>query len=568
MEVLDMEERELFISLKSRNKMIFIVIISALLLIGVAMLMKLNIPYHIIFGLIIFACVINGICYIIIKQRLFLKWLKNFQPIINLLLITSGVHYTGGIESIFSYLYLMVIAGESIRGGIKRGWVFAGISVALFSLIVILEARDVIPHIHVCDFFDKNAYKNFAFFMIGCSLVIAFLTASLTGYLSLVVKNIIKLKNEELTTAAQNILSTTKLLETIVRNITDGMITIDAQKNITLANTAIKRLLNISDDKNMINQPLSEFLCEPSLENTIDHAIKKKKSLSCQIEVSQHGNKKGKTLYAKIIPLLDTGDVLSTKAIIIFRDVSEEKSFVTTKANLLSILSHELKTPLTSIKAYSEILLDEKPEEIKKEFLQIIHDEAGKLSSMMENFINFSKIELNVLNLKKSFVDISKIIERILPSSDSIPPTHPIIKLANDKNVSISCEIKDDIPPLFVDYHKIKEAIGYILENAVKFSHKNGKVKIKVEKSQDDEIPTVKIEISDTGIGIDPMSLERIFEPFYQVDISSTRTAGGIGMGLTLAKGIIESHGGEITVESQVNEGSTFTISLPAFKEQ
>lgn len=237
-------------------------------------------------------------------------------------------------------------------------------------------------------------------------------------------------------------------------------------------------------------------------------------------------------------------------------------------AILLSNLSHELRTPLTSIKAYAEILLEEETKEKNKEFLQIVSDEANRLNSLIENFISFAKMELKGFNLKKEAVVVSRLMNEIIPSCRNkacLIPTK-IEKMAQGKDILISCEMPDNDLTIFVDYSRIKEAIEHICENAIKFTPKNGKIMISVKTNPENEVTSlavVEIRIQDTGIGIDPVNHERIFEPFYQVDSSFTRSADGMGMGLSLVKGIIEGHGGEIFVESCLAKGSTFVITLP-----
>ncbi|MFH1097524.1 MAG: ATP-binding protein [Candidatus Desantisbacteria bacterium] len=558
--------KELLILLQSRSKTVFIVSSSVLLILIVAWISRITIPYTTLIGIIFLTCLLNGIFLIFIRQKLWLEPIKSIQPVINILMITIGIHYTGGIESIFVYLYLMVIIGESIRTGIKRGYVFAALSLLCYGIVIALEFANIIPHIHTSNFFATDAFKNIPFFMLACTAIIAFLVAFLSGYLSMIVRVIIKMKDDELTLATQNILTTTNLLQAIFDNMNDGVISagyIDDNLLVLSANTAMKGLLHLQEE-DMVNKPLNQILMEPPLINAIENAMKRGTPISYQMNIL---SKERETLFllVKITPL---PEVLPLRVVMVFQDISIEKRFSATKATLLSNLSHELRTPLTSIKAYTEILLEEETKEKNKEFLQIVYDESNRLNDLIDNFINFAKMELKTLNLKKESIVVSRLIDELIPSCSGktgLSPTK-IEKLAHEKNILLSCEIPDNDLTIFIDYTRVKEAIEHILSNAIKFTHKNGKIMVFVKKCPKNEVTplaVVEIRIQDTGIGIDPANHMRIFEPFYQVDSSSTRSADGIGMGLALARGIIEGHGGEIFVESRLDKGSTFVIILP-----
>lgn len=550
--------KEILMLLQSRNKMIFIAIISIPLILMIAWINNISISYIMVILLLLFACLINGIFLMLIRQKLWLNLIKYLQPVINILLITTTIHYTGGIESIFIYLYFMMITGESIRMGIKSGYVFAALSMLCYGMVIVLEFAGILPHIHTSDFFAKDAFKNIPFFILTCTTIIAFLIAFLSGYLSMIVRGIIKMKDEELTLAAQNILATTNLLQTIFDNMSDGVISIDANQTILSANTTIYDMLHIQEE-DMINKPLNQIFLETPLMNAIEQALKKEKAVSCQIDILSNG-KEPKAIIVKITPLKNKDNSFS-RVVMVFQDISTEKKFSTTKATLLSNLSHELRTPLTSIKAYTEILLEEETREKNKEFLQIVSDEADKLNDLIDNFINFAKMELKTLTLKKESIVISRLMDELIPSCrDKACLIHSKIeKLAQEKNILLSCEMPDNDLTVFIDYFQVKEAVKHICENAIRFTHQNGKIIISAKKYSGN----VELRISDTGIGIDPANHQKIFEPFYQVDSSATRIADGMGMGLALAKGIIEGHGGEIFVESHLGKGSTFVITLP-----
>ncbi len=559
--------KELLILLQSRTKMVFFVLLSILLILSVAWISKLSISFSHIIGIIFLTCLINGMFSVFIKQKWCLRTIKHVQPVINILLITIGIHYSGGIESIFIYLYLMVITGESIRMGIKRGYFFATICLLCYGMVIALEFTGAIPHIHTSDFFYEDNYKNVSFFIVTYTTIIAFLVAFLSGHLSRVVRHILQTKNEELALANQKIISTTNLLQAVLDNMSEGVISVDANQIVLSANAKSYCLLNIQE-KDMINKPIGQFFSETPLSSSIEQALKKEKNVSCQIllDGGEKGEKESRTILARITPLKDKDGSFSgfSGVVIVLQDISTEKRFFAIKATLLSIFSHELRTPLTSIKAYTEILIDEVSKERDKDFLQVIADEADRLDMLIESFIGFAKIELKNFNLKKESISISRLIDGLINAEELRRDKTGVFfdrikKLAQKKNIFLFCETSAEEITVFGDPSQLKKAIEYMLDNAIKFTPENGKITISVKQGVDD----IEIRVSDTGIGIDPANHTRIFEPFYQVDPSATRSTGGVGMGLAVAKGIIEAHGGEISVESRLDEGSTFVVKIP-----
>lgn len=552
--------KELLILLQSRNKMVCFVLFSVILILLAAWMSNIHISYPHIIGVLLLTCLINGIFLVFIKQKRCLIIVKHIQPVINILLITIGVHYTGGIESMFTYLYLMVITGESIRMGIKRGYVFAAISLLCYGIVIVIEFAGIIPHIHTSTFFAEDAFKRLSFFMFSYITIIVFLVAFLSGYLSQVVRHILQAKNEELIRANQKIITTTSILQAILDNMSEGVISVDANQAILSANTKSYELLNIQE-KDIINKPLGQFFSETLLGSVITQALKKEKMVSCQIDIPLD-EKESRYLLSKITPLKDKDGSFS-EAVIVFQDISAEKRFFTIKTTLLSIFSHELRTPLTSIKAYTEILMDEAIKERDKEFLQVISEEADRLDVLIESFISFAKIELKNFYLKKELIGVLRLMDGLINAEAQSMDKKEVFfakvkRLAEKKNILISCEIANKGITVFGDCSQLKKAIEGILDNAVKFTPEHGKIAISVKQKNE----SVEIRISDTGIGIDPINHKKIFEPFYQANPSTTRNVGGVGMGLTVAKGIIEAHGGEISVESCLGKGSTFVITM------
>jgi len=225
------------------------------------------------------------------------------------------------------------------------------------------------------------------------------------------------------------------------------------------------------------------------------------------------------------------------------------------KSEFLSTAAHELRTPLTSIVGFSEILLERKlDEERRNRFLKIINEESKGLAKLINDLLDVSGIESGRgFKIKKAPTDVKNII---LENVD-------LFQAQTDKHT-----FKVNIPPdpvkIELDKDKIDQVMENLLTNAVKFSPQGGKITVSLEKTD----RLVRISVTDTGIGIPEKDLSHIFEKFYRIETSSTQAIGGTGLGLSITKYIVESHEGKISVESKVGKGSTFSFTLPNKKCQ
>jgi PAS domain S-box-containing protein len=222
-----------------------------------------------------------------------------------------------------------------------------------------------------------------------------------------------------------------------------------------------------------------------------------------------------------------------------------------TKTEFISNISHELLTPLTSIKGFTELLRDETSgniNEVQKKKLDTIYRNTEKLIRLIRELLEVAHLEKNKFGLHFGLVSMNDIITR------SIQNIHPQVK---DKEISIIPEIKR-LPRIWGDEERLTLVVTNLLTNAIKFTPRKGRVTI----NADEDTKDIKISVTDTGIGIPDDKLTRIFEKFYQIDGSLNRKYGGVGLGLSVCKSIIESHYGSIWAES-TGSGSTFNIVLP-----
>lgn len=227
------------------------------------------------------------------------------------------------------------------------------------------------------------------------------------------------------------------------------------------------------------------------------------------------------------------------------------------KTNFISNISHELRTPMTHIEGYVELLLnnglgDLSPDQM--EAMRVVKKASQRLERLIEDLILFTTSEANKLVLEKAQFNITPVI---------IDAEERLAEFARSKEIQLGTRIPAENLTVFADKNKVSWVVHQLLENAVKFTPEGGKVVLAVEANP----KAVKISVLDTGIGIAPDKLSEIFEPFHQLDGSSTRKQGGTGLGLSLAQTIVSAHQSKIVVESVPGKGSSFSFELPSTPE-
>lgn len=228
------------------------------------------------------------------------------------------------------------------------------------------------------------------------------------------------------------------------------------------------------------------------------------------------------------------------------------------KANFVANISHELRTPLTHIKGYIELLVSESLGTVtseQKHALQISQQSAARLESLIEDLIMFSLTSRGELSLKLETVDIGRIANLSVKAIET---------KARERGVSVHAVVDKDQPFVQADPQKIAWALGQLLDNSVKFTPSGGRVVLSVKRETAD---LVILSVTDTGIGIPPNRIEEIFEPFHQLDGSSTRKYSGTGIGLSLVRQIVEAHGSMLEVSSVDGKGSVFKFPLLTIPE-
>jgi signal transduction histidine kinase len=244
--------------------------------------------------------------------------------------------------------------------------------------------------------------------------------------------------------------------------------------------------------------------------------------------------------------------ILIFGAAIIARTITHEMEVLKIKSDFVSAVSHEFKTPLTSIKALVERLKEGKVKDEAKmeQYFSVISQEADKLSRLVKNVLDFSKIEEG----KKEYEFVETDVTQLLRQQVEI-----FRKGEFQKDIEIHTQIEDGIPVLYVDQEALSQAINNLLDNALKFSPDRKEIFVNLKRDKENVI----IEVEDKGMGIPQDELGKIFEKFYQGRNALRQSARGTGLGLTLVKHTVEAHGGKISVKSKVGQGSTFSLIFP-----
>jgi hypothetical protein len=227
------------------------------------------------------------------------------------------------------------------------------------------------------------------------------------------------------------------------------------------------------------------------------------------------------------------------------------------KSAFLATMSHELRTPMNAILGYSEILMEDAKDKGQEDFipdLQKIHASGNNLLSLINNILDLSKIEAGKMDLFLESFGISRVIEDVV---NTIKP------LAEKNANALQVHCADDLGTMYADLTKVRQSLFNLLSNACKFTE-NGTITLEASRELIDGVDWIKFSVSDTGIGMAPDQMEKLFQPFVQGDASTSRKFGGTGLGMTITHRFCQMMGGEISAASEPGRGTTFTIRLPA----
>ena len=333
-------------------------------------------------------------------------------------------------------------------------------------------------------------------------------------------------------------------LEIIIEHINNGIIAFSTEQKIILINSAAKKMLNIEDTENInFDKFFEELNSEVCMAEFM--YLDKLKPVEREIEFAK------KHLKAYFVPFKIENNKIAG-VVCVFEDITEQFNLEKSRKKFVAEVSHELKTPLTTIGAYTETLIDSYPEDkdVTVSFLKTIQNETIKMTNLVKNLLTLSKFDAQNIEMKKEYFDLDVLVRDIV-STFKVE--------ADNKNLSLLYNMVNDIPNVYADKFQIERAIKNIVSNSIKYTPNGGEIKVYVGCLYNEAY----IKIEDNGIGIPEEDIAHIFERFYRVDKARSREQGGTGLGLSIAKEIIQNHKGNISIESKVGEYTRVTIKIP-----
>lgn len=473
---------------------------------------------------------------------------KNMQFKIILIFFLVGIILIGTLGTI--YISSLNLINEQIQSDIitNSEQVKVGITQLKHNMIVTLIIVTV------------------SFFIIGC-LISAFLSKFVIYPINKLIKSAEKITDEEkrkkskkkktdvdelenafgiMTTELNQKLSEVSTqknqIETILLHMTDGIIAFNREGEIILINPAAKKFLSIRPEDITFDDIFRKFNLNINMEKII--YLENWTSTEQRIQVD---DKFVNVFFAPFKNDTERPDGV----IAVIQDITEHVKLDNMQKELVADVSHELKTPITSIMGYADTLLEgEYDKETQNKFLNVIATEARRMARLVTDLLTLSRYDNNKKRTQKETFDLGELVKKCQD------------KLAIEikkKNHKVNCFVTADVPPVYADKYDIERVILNILSNSIKYTPDNGEIKIYVGFVYNDAY----IKVFDNGIGIPENDLGRIFERFYRVDKARTREMGGTGLGLSIAKEILDKNGGSIDIKSVVGQGTEVVIRIP-----
>ena len=331
-------------------------------------------------------------------------------------------------------------------------------------------------------------------------------------------------------------------IETILLHMTDGIIAFNMKGEIILINPAAKKFLSIRPEDNTFEDIFKKFKLDINMEKII--YLENWTSTEQRIQVE---DKYMNVFFAPFKNETDRPDGV----IAVIQDITEHVKLDTMQKEFVADVSHELKTPITSIMGYADTLLEgEYEKDMQDKFLNVIATEARRMAKLVTDLLTLSRYDNNNKIVQKETFDLGDLVKKCQD------------KLAIEikkKNHKVNCFVTADVPPVYADKYDIERVVLNILTNSIKYTKDAGEIKIYVGFVYNDAY----IKVFDNGIGIPEDDLNRIFERFYRVDKARTREMGGTGLGLSIAKEILDKNGGSIDIKSVVGQGTEVVVRIP-----
>jgi two-component system, OmpR family, phosphate regulon sensor histidine kinase PhoR len=353
-------------------------------------------------------------------------------------------------------------------------------------------------------------------------------------------------RESEETDQTGEIFTAGSLFEATLGGMREGLLVVNKDMRVVASNPAAHKLFNASHTK-LQSQRLTELTRNPAIYSAFLDGLKGIEVSGVKVET--HGPER-QVFDLRVVPIGNANGSGAEGALGVFFDITRTERLELVRQEFLSNVSHELRTPLTAIIAFVETLesgATEDPESCQR-FLSIIRKNALRMHTLIDDILDLTAIEAGNVQLRAAPVDLHELVSEVCAS------------LANKAEVQ-KIDLQNNVAPgtvVYGDVRRLDQMLTNLIDNGIKFSRENGMVSISHRSGVRDEII-----VEDNGDGIPAQHLERLFERFYRVDRARSRDMGGTGLGLAIVKHLALLHGGEVSVDSELGKGSTFTIHLP-----
>jgi two-component system phosphate regulon sensor histidine kinase PhoR len=334
-------------------------------------------------------------------------------------------------------------------------------------------------------------------------------------------------------------------LKSVIGTLESGLLMIDATGMVRLANRSFTEIFGLRGEE-LSGKMYTELTTPPALQEWIAHCMQEEQKMRTEMTII-HPQKH--ILEVVLTPMwLDQEGV---SVVVMIHDLTTVRKLEKMRKDFVANVSHELKTPITSIRGFAETLLDETDvdAETEREFLQIILDESIRIQRLVGDLLDLSSIESKKNMENMEWASIKHLLNAVVKTID---------KQAKNRQQTLTVHLEEDFS-VYLDIDGFQQILINLLSNAVTYTPEGGQITVIAKKRTDDW----QLMVADTGIGIPEKDIGRIFERFYRVSKDRSRESGGTGLGLAIVKHLIEAHNGQIQVESEIGKGSCFTITFP-----
>jgi two-component system, OmpR family, phosphate regulon sensor histidine kinase PhoR len=330
-------------------------------------------------------------------------------------------------------------------------------------------------------------------------------------------------------------------MEAILASMVEGVLVVNEQGRLQLVNEAARRILKL--EKGSIDRSYIEAIRHPGIVEHIGRSLRGEQTEGLELSVTRDTTR---VLVARVAPVITAG----RGAVLVMHDITELRKADQVRRDFVANVSHELRTPLTAIKGYAEALLDDPDDaDAREKFLDIIHRHATRMERLVKDLLRLARLDAGQEAVELVPCDIEGLLRGI---ANDFEPT------AAQKQQTVEVVVSKAAATLVTDAAKLHDIARNLIENAVNYTPDGGAIDVRAEMLD----ANFQLTVADTGHGISPDDLGRVFERFYRVDKSRTRP-GGTGLGLSIVKHLVHVLGGEVTASNQPGGGALFTVTLP-----